>query len=426
MKFNKLFNKSNRRKPRANAFVLESLEPRLFLSATPMTAAVVTTGHLDYAPGETAVISILNAKGDGLHCGDGELVRFEGACIDGKPSHQKPGANGWGDDRPVNHNISTTTTLTSSAATSIYGEAVTFTARVTPAVGSARPAGSVEFFDGTRSLGIDDTAGKGSGSTAIFTISLSSLTAGTHAIHAVFTGGTGQEPGQAESERHDRHEHRDQPRERDAHRHDEGLQENHWRGHHESLHHGDAHHEWLKHHRYESSTSGNLEQTVSQKSLTGSFTVENKVYDGNVSATVQTRTLAGVIAGDDVSMSGGTATFVDANAGIGKTVTLTGATLTGAASGNYSLALVNTTTANITKATVTLTGDGRNGSGYFGTYDGAAHAATATVKGVGGVVLGQLVSSTTHTDAGIYSDTVTFAGDANYKATSKVLKSYII
>jgi hypothetical protein len=80
----------------------------------------------------------------------------------------------------------------------------------------------------------------------------------------------------------------------------------------------------------------------------------------------------------------------------------------------------------ILKATVTITGDGLNGSGYFGHYDGAAHAATATVRGVGGVVLGQLTSSTTHTNVGIYNDTVTFLGDANYKAASKVLKSYII
>jgi hypothetical protein len=75
---------------------------------------------------------------------------------------------------------------------------------------------------------------------------------------------------------------------------------------------------------------------------------------------------------------------------------------------------------------VTLTGSGQNGSGYFGAYDGAAHAATATVTGVGGAVLGQVTSSTTHTNVGIYSDTVTFLGDANYKATSKVVKSYII
>jgi hypothetical protein len=215
---------------------------------------------------------------------------------------------------------------------------------------------------------------------------------------------------------------------------------------------------------------------------------------------VQTRTLTGVIGADAVSLIGGTATFNNANTGTGKTVTLTGATLTGAASGNYSLTSVNTTTANIAKAdativvsgysgvydaaahgatgsatgiggvnlsaglnlgasftnapggtanwtfsggtnyndtdgsvaiviakaTVTITGNGLNGSGYFGTYDGQAHAATATVRGVGGVVLGQVTSSTTHTNVGIYNETVTFLGDANYKVTSKTVKSYII
>jgi hypothetical protein len=81
----------------------------------------------------------------------------------------------------------------------------------------------------------------------------------------------------------------------------------------------------------------------------------------------------------------------------------------------------------ILKATVTVTGDGLNGSGYFGAFDGQPHAATATVTGVGGVVLGQLTSSTTHTNVGIYSDTVTYTDQTgNYKNDSKVLKSYII
>jgi hypothetical protein len=79
----------------------------------------------------------------------------------------------------------------------------------------------------------------------------------------------------------------------------------------------------------------------------------------------------------------------------------------------------------ILQASVTITGDGLNGSGYFGIYDGQAHAATATVTGVGGLSA-QLVSSTTHTNAGVYSDTVTFVGDANHKAASKTVKSYIL
>ena len=85
MKFQKMFNlkKRHRREPRVNAFVLESLEPRLLLSATPMTAAVVTTDHLDYAPGETAVITTSIHTGEGPHFTTGELVRFQVTRTDG-------------------------------------------------------------------------------------------------------------------------------------------------------------------------------------------------------------------------------------------------------------------------------------------------------------------------------------------------------
>ncbi|MBI5314705.1 MAG: Ig-like domain repeat protein [Nitrospirae bacterium] len=401
MKLTNLFNlkKRHRRAPRANAFVLESLEPRLMLSATPMTPVDVTHDHVGHSHVESAVICISDTMGNG----------------GSNHSHRKPGANGWRDDLAINCGISTTTTLTSSAATSIYGDAVTFTARVTAADGAARPVGSVEFFDGTRSLGIDDTASRGSRSTAIFTISVSNFTAGTHAIHAVFTGGTGREPEWAGSERHNAHEHRDLHRPPDDHRHDGGPQENHWRG----------HHEWLEHLRYKSSTSGNLEQTVSQKSLTASFTVANKTYDGTTTATVQTQTLAGVIASDDVSMSGGTAAFVDANVGSNKTVTLTGATLGGLDASNYSLTSVNTTSANIAKANATLVL-----TGYYGTYDGAAHEATGTATGVNGEDLsaGLDLSVTSHTNAnaGVYIDAVTFTDvTGNYKNTLKNAKSTI-
>src|SRR6185369_15442080 len=77
---------------RASAFVLESLENRVLLSATPMdaptaepvvTAAVVTTDKADYAPGETAVITASNTSADGLKFGDGELVQFQVTRTDG-------------------------------------------------------------------------------------------------------------------------------------------------------------------------------------------------------------------------------------------------------------------------------------------------------------------------------------------------------
>jgi hypothetical protein len=82
--------------------------------------------------------------------------------------------------------------------------------------------------------------------------------------------------------------------------------------------------------------------------LTGSFTAENKTYDGNVSATIASRSVTGKVGTDDVALSGGTATFGTAAAGQGKTVTATGFTLTGAQAGNYTLkAGPWTTTANI-------------------------------------------------------------------------------
>ena len=85
MKLKKLLNlkKRNRREPRANAFTVEPLEPRLLLSAAPMTAAVVITDHVDYAPGETAVITTSNQAGDGLQFSAGEMVSFQVTRTDG-------------------------------------------------------------------------------------------------------------------------------------------------------------------------------------------------------------------------------------------------------------------------------------------------------------------------------------------------------
>ena len=86
--------KTEAKRPRqhASAFVLESLENRVLLSATPVdvpttepvvTAAVVTTDKADYAPGETALINTSNTNADGLKFGDGELVQFQVTRTDG-------------------------------------------------------------------------------------------------------------------------------------------------------------------------------------------------------------------------------------------------------------------------------------------------------------------------------------------------------
>jgi subtilisin family serine protease len=74
--------------------------------------------------------------------------------------------------------VETTTTLTSSAATSTFAEPVTFTAAVSPAAAT----GPVTFFDGETVLG---TVNLSSGSASL---PLSTLTAGTHSVTAMYYG----------------------------------------------------------------------------------------------------------------------------------------------------------------------------------------------------------------------------------------------
>ena len=114
--------------------------------------------------------------------------------------------------------------------------------------------------------------------------------------------------------------------------------------------------------------------------ITGSFTADNKMYDGNNSATVLTRSLTGAIGGDVVSLTGGTATFRDKNVGNGKTVTLTGASLGGADAGNYVLDSVATTTANITPRDLTVSATGVNKL-YDGTTSATVTLATDAIGG---------------------------------------------
>jgi hypothetical protein len=73
----------------------------------------------------------------------------------------------------------TTTALTSSSPSAVFGTNVTFTATVTPASGTA--AGTVNFLDGATLLGTGTLNGSG-----VATFSTSALTVGTHNISAAF------------------------------------------------------------------------------------------------------------------------------------------------------------------------------------------------------------------------------------------------
>jgi hypothetical protein len=77
----------------------------------------------------------------------------------------------------------TSTAVSSSAATSVVGQAVTFTATVSAqAPGAGTPIGTVAFYDGTNLLGTATL----SGGTA--TLSTASLTQGSHAITVAYGG----------------------------------------------------------------------------------------------------------------------------------------------------------------------------------------------------------------------------------------------
>ena len=65
---------------------------------------------------------------------------------------------------------------------------------------------------------------------------------------------------------------------------------------------------------------------ISQKSLTASYTAENKVYDRNNTATVAGE-LSGVISGDQVSLTNASAVFSNKNVANNKTVTVSGLSL---------------------------------------------------------------------------------------------------
>jgi hypothetical protein len=95
-----------------------------------------------------------------------------------------------------------------------------------------------------------------------------------------------------------------------------------------------------------------LTANVAARSLTVSATASNKVYDGLTDASV---TLSdNRVAGDVLATGYTSAAFTDANAGTGKTVRVSGITLSGVDAGNYIFNTTATTTASITPAPLTV------------------------------------------------------------------------
>jgi hypothetical protein len=138
------------------------------------------------------------------------------------------------------------------------------------------------------------------------------------------------------------------------------------------------------------------------------ITASNKTYDGNTTATLDTSSTSftGLVTGDALTIASASASFDDKNAGSGKTVNVSGLSLSGADAGNYTLAVTTSmTTADIAKAVISaITGI----TAANKTYDGTTNAALETADaGFTGMVSGDALSlasasgSFANTNAGI-------------------------
>ncbi|OWQ86155.1 hypothetical protein CDN99_20155, partial [Roseateles aquatilis] len=96
--------------------------------------------------------------------------------------------------------------------------------------------------------------------------------------------------------------------------------------------------------------------------------VQDKVYDGTTTAQVSAGGVSGLVLGDD-ALLGGSVSFVDKNAGVGKAVNVSGLALTGADAGNYVLDTSGSggLTATITQRVIDVAGVGVTTKVYDGT-----------------------------------------------------------
>jgi filamentous hemagglutinin family protein len=122
---------------------------------------------------------------------------------------------------------------------------------------------------------------------------------------------------------------------------------------------------------------------ITPRPLTAALGAADKVYDGTRTATVS-GSLVGAIAGDDVRLSGATGLFDTRDAGVGKTVAVTGA-LGGIDAGNYRVSIPSTVSAAITQRPldIVLVGDVRKeyDATTQASLDGAAFRLDGTVAG---------------------------------------------
>ncbi|MCW5906832.1 MAG: putative Ig domain-containing protein [Chitinophagales bacterium] len=190
------------------------------------------------------------------------------------------------------------------------------------------------------------------------------------------------------------------------------------------------------------SDSKTLNITITAKPLTiTGISISNKTYDATTAATISgTPSLVGVVGGDVVSVSGGSAVFTTKTVGNGKATTVSGYTLSGTHAANYSLTQPSGLTANVTAATLTVSGaaaqnkpyDGTTAATITGTLNGILGTDVVTLNGTGtfaspNVGTGIAVTSTSTlsgADAGNYTLTQPTGLTANITAAPSVLAAW--
>ncbi|MFB9088587.1 YDG domain-containing protein, partial [Flavobacterium paronense] len=129
-----------------------------------------------------------------------------------------------------------------------------------------------------------------------------------------------------------------------------------------------------------------LVANITQKLLTVTFTVSDKVYDRTNTATLSLASITGVVSPDNVTVPTFTGTFNTVTAGSNKPVSVSGITLGGTAVNNYSVASTASATGTITQKQLTFTAVANNKA-----FDGT-NVATITVSGITGVVVPDVVT----------------------------------
>ncbi|WEK19643.1 MAG: YDG domain-containing protein [Candidatus Pedobacter colombiensis] len=105
--------------------------------------------------------------------------------------------------------------------------------------------------------------------------------------------------------------------------------------------------------------TANVTGSITPKTLTATAATVTKVYDGTDVAIVTFNPLTGIISGDIVTLTQGTAVYDNKNVGVAKPITANGLTLNGSSAANYTLAPVSLT-GTITSKPLTITADNKD------------------------------------------------------------------